>query len=270
MTLKRKILIRFNVLTLLIILAMAGTYYYLFTRDFRERSYQNVTMAFNLIFDDLRTRTDTVVSKIDPFVQSSLVNPMYVLQMLQSQEETSEQDLSVWYVKKMMTYLSSIATGIHDFGTVIDASVILVYNKQQRLLAAYRPEGSENVTGVYLPEVNQEAFILMGPDDIWYATLQDISELPLQPLPKNVPTNYPAPMPDALTVMLSTFNGNVTLRVTMPIMNAGELEGVFVIHVAIRNKDVARYSRLSQTKVNVFAGSAFSVGMLPEYNLLPE
>ena len=73
-------------LTFLIILAMSGMYYYLFTKDIRERSYHNVIMAFDLIFDDLRTHVDDAVSKIDLFVQTSLVKPMYVLKMFQSQQ----------------------------------------------------------------------------------------------------------------------------------------------------------------------------------------
>ena len=196
MTLKRKILFRIYVFTFLIILAMSGTYYYIFTRDIRERSYQNVTMAFNLIFDDLRTQVDDAVSKVDHFVQTALLNPMYVIQMFQSQQNASEQEISVWYVKKMMTYLSSIATGVHEFGTLIDATEILVYDQQRHLLAVYQHEGQEEVTGVYLRGLNDKAFVLMRPDDMWYASLQNIAEIPLQPLPETLPTIYPEPLPD--------------------------------------------------------------------------
>ena len=270
MTLKRRILIRIYVLTFLIILAMAGTYYYLFTRDIRERSYQNVTMAFNLIMDDLRTRVNTVVSQLDHFIQGSLVNPMYVLQVFQGQQEKDSDEAPIWYVKKLMTYLSSIATGIYEFGTLIGATEILVYDKQGRLLAMYQSQEEENVTGVYLPEVNQDAFVLMRPNDLWYATLQNTAEIPLQPLPKYLPTSYQEEFPETLEVMLNTFNQIVTLQFTAPINNAGEVQGVYVIHVGIRPKDVLRYSRLSQTKVNFFAGTDFSVGTLPEYTTLPE
>ena len=75
MTLRHKILLRIYVLTFLIIVAMSVTYYFLFTRDIRERSHQNVKMTFNLILDDLLTKIRTVSSKIEQFVHDSLASP---------------------------------------------------------------------------------------------------------------------------------------------------------------------------------------------------
>jgi len=43
-----------------------------------------------------------------------------------------------------------------------------------------------------------------------------------------------------------------------------------VIRIPISQKDVERYARLSGTQVNIFAGSALSVGTLPEDNFIPE
>ncbi len=269
MTLKRKILIRIYVLTLLIILAMSGTYYYLFTRDVRERSHQNVTMTFNLILDDLSTRVSNVSSKVDQFVQASLTKPLYTVQMLQSQREPSEQESSVWYVKRVMTYLHTIATRMREFGTLVEATEILVYGKQRNLLAAYRHEEGKKETGVYLPRVSDAAFVLIHPDDRWYATLRTIEEIPLEPLPENLSIVYQDDITDTPVVMLSTFHKLVTIQFTVPIVERGNVEGVCVIRVAIRQKDVERYSRLSGTKVNIFAGSALSVGTLPEYNFIP-
>jgi len=75
MTLRPKILLRVYLLTLLIIVVMSVTYYYLFTRDVRERSHQNVRRTFDVVFDDLSARVEAVRSKIDLFVQTSLSRP---------------------------------------------------------------------------------------------------------------------------------------------------------------------------------------------------
>ncbi len=268
MTLRRRILIRIYFLTFLIILAMSVTYYYLFTRDIRERSYQNVTLVFNLVFDDLQTRVQSVLSKIDHFVQADLVNPMNVIQLFQEQQDPSEEEVSIWNIKKLMTYLSSMASGMYEFGTLIDATEVFVYDTDRNLLAAYQALGNEKIAGVYLPRVDDEAFVLIQPDDIWYATLQDIAEIPLQPLPKHFPTFYHGDIPEAMSVKLSTFMQLVTIRFVVPVMLADDMAGVCVIHLGIHQKDVARYSHLTQTKVNVFAGTTFSVGTLPEYNAI--
>ena len=268
MTLKRKILIRIYFLTFLIILAMSITYYYLFTRDIRERSYQNVTMAFNLVFDDLQTRVQSVLSKIDHFVQANLVNPMNVIHLFQSQQEPSEEEISIWYIKKLMTYLSSIASGMYEFGTLIDATEVFVYDTDRNLLAAYQEMGGKKIAGIYLPKLDKEAFVLIQPDDIWYATLQKISEIPFQALPKHFPTSYQGDIPETMTVSLSTFTRLVTIKFVVPVLLADDMAGVCVIHLGLHQKDVDRYSQLTQTKVNVFTGTAFSVGTLPEYNTI--
>jgi len=268
MTLKRKILFRIYSLTFLIILAMSVTYYYLFTKDIRERSHQNVTKTFNLIMDDLSTKTNTIAPKVDGFVQTSLTSPMYTLQMVQTQQEPSEQESPVWYVKKVMTYLHTIASRMSEFGTLVEATEILVYGDQRNLLAAYRHEGEEKTTEVYLPEINKDMVVQIHPDDRWYATLQSIEEIPFRSLPEGLPTVYQDDIPDGQVVRLSTFNNFLTIQFSAPIVERGNVQGVCVIYVAIRQKDVERYARLSGTDVNIFAGSALSVGTLPEYDLL--
>jgi signal transduction histidine kinase len=269
MTLKRKILIRIYMLTFLIILAMSGTYYYLSTRDIRERSQQNITMTFTLILDDLSTKTRNVFPKIDQFVQTTLTKPMYTLQLLQSQSDLSEQASVVWYVKRVMTYFAAIAARMREFGALVEATEMLVYGQQRNLLAVYRQEGAVQTTGVYLAEVNN-AFVLIAPDDRWYVALQTLADLPRRPLPEQLAAVYQDDIPAAPRVTLSTLDKLVTLQFIVPIVERGEVEGVCVIHIPISQKDVERYARLSGTQVNVFAGSALSVGTLPEDNSIPE
>jgi hypothetical protein len=131
MTLQRKILLRIYVLTLLIILAMSVTYFYLFTHNIRNRSHQRVAMAYEIIFDDLRTRVKTVMPQIDQFIQTALISPVYMIHMFQIQQDTSVQELSVRDITKKMTYLSGIALEMHEFTKLVEAREFLLYDQNR-------------------------------------------------------------------------------------------------------------------------------------------
>ena len=182
MTLKPKILLRVYVLTLLIIVVMSVTYYYLFTRDVRERSHQNVRRTFDVVFDDLTVRVEAVRSKVDLFIQTSLSRPMYMLDIVQRQQMPSEK-MSTWQFKKIMTYLGVMTSNMQEFGRLVDASEILVYSSDRTLLAMYQYTNGETLSGVYVPGFDPKVFIPVGPDDRWYAMLNSFEEVPQQPIP---------------------------------------------------------------------------------------
>lgn len=270
MPLKIKILLRIYILTLLIIVAMSLTYYYLFTQDVRERSHQSISMAFHLIFYDLQSRMANLSPKIDDFARRSLANKMALVEMFRNEQAHSEQAATVPYVTRTMTYLGAIANDIREFGDLIDATEFLLYDRQQRLLAAYRDTGGPPLTGVYLPSVRADALVASEPGDIWYGLLHDLNEIPLRPFPADLRPQYQEEMPDAPRVRLGTAQGMVTLQYTIPVFNNHGAAGLCVIHVGIHQHDVEDYSRVSQSRVNVFVGTDLSVGTLPEYRALPE
>lgn len=268
MTLRRKLLFHTYVLTALLILAMSLTYYYLFTKGIRERSQQNVTMTFTQIFDDLTTRVRDGQAKVEHLVSASLVNPLTVIQMFQEQQ-TPEQAVSLWHVKRVMTYLQMIISEFREFGRLVDASEIVLYGKEGNLMLIYRDEGDSQITGAYFPEVNPEQLITLHPDDLWYATLQDLTEIPLQGFPLDLSPVYSGKMPELMTVMFATSQNHLTIRFQVPIFIEGTLQSLCIIHLGLQQKDVERYARLSGTEVNLFAGMNLSVGTLPAYRTLP-
>ncbi len=267
MSLKWKILIRNTILTVFIILAMSLTYYYLFTKDIRERSQQNVAIAYELIFDDVQKRIDSVMSKIAHFVQGSLVNPLYVVQMFQEQQKPS-QEVTVWYAKKLMTYLSTIAGRIREFGILVEASQISLHGKTGDMLAVFYHEGDTLETGVFLPNVNAEEFIPIQPGDKWYAGLRAIGDIPFQPVPPHLTRRFAGQLPEEMSVQLSALQSMMTLRFVVPVINRGKVEGACVIHLSISQQDVERYARLSGLAVNIFSGTTLSAGTLPDYTTL--
>lgn len=270
MTLRRKILLLIFSLTFLIILAMSGTYYSLFNTQIKEQSHNQVVTAFELVFDDLETRTQDSVATINRFISSSLASPMYVMQLFQDQYDQLEQAWTVREVRKLIPYVSTITNEIHKFGDLIGATEILVYNKQQTLLALYRQQGEEIVTGGYLPRVVEGALIPIHPDDDWFSSLMNVEEVPRQAFPEGILPTYQEDIPTTTIARLSTRYDTVMLTFITPIMQKEERGGVCVIHVGIGQKDIERYSRLSGTQVNLFAGTRLSVGTLPEYTTLPD
>jgi hypothetical protein len=69
----------------LIILAMSGTYYVLFTNQIEKHSHSQVINAFTLIFDDLDTRMRNITAKFEQFISNSLSGPIYMIQLIELQ-----------------------------------------------------------------------------------------------------------------------------------------------------------------------------------------
>ncbi len=269
MSLKRKILILVLMLSFLIILAMSGIYYQLFITQIEERSQEQIAMAFTLMLDDIKTRTQELSSKIDRFIRSSLVAPLYISQLLQDQYQQVEE----WHVRefrRIMPSLNTIASELRQFGELIDASNILLYNRESRLLAFYQQEEEQELGGVYLPQIFDEEFIQLEPGDDWFTQLRDINETPSQPLPEMLPLTYDGEVPEKMQIALVSFHDTLALRFLLPIVQRGNTEGICVIHVSIKQQDVEQYARLSGTEMNVFAGDALSVGTLPIYTKISQ
>ncbi len=269
MRLRPKILTRIYLLMLLIVLAMSLTYFYLFTKDVQERSQQAITTAFTLVFDDLGNRAEAVSSKLDHFIQTSLANPAYMIGMFQEQQAPS-QPPTIWYIKKLMTYLNAITQGMYEFSALTEASQIVLYDARGRLLAMYREQTETPVIGAYLAELRGGTFVEFRPNDRWYALIQSLEEIPTARLPDDVPAMFQDAMPEQIQVSLNTFQSQLAIEFRVPVIDQHAVLGVCVIQLALRQQDVSRYARLSGTEVNLFAGTRFSVGTLPSFAALPK
>ncbi len=270
MTLKRKILVLISLLTALVIFAMSGIYYYLFIRQIEEQSRHQITLAFELIFDDLDTRIQDVFSKTATFLQTSIVGPMYVAQLFESQYEESDEEWTVREVKKLMTPLSSIAFEISKFGELIDASEILIYRQNHTLAAFYQQRADGVSAGVYLPKVSLDQFIVVKPSDTWFVGLNTLDAIPRHVLPPQIALAYHGQTPQDGAVTLEAFDHHLSMQFVRPIGEGDNANGFCVITIALKQQDVERYTRLSKTQVTMFAGETWSIGTLPEYRTLPQ
>ncbi len=269
MSLRQRILTRIYLLTLLLVLAMSLTYFYLFTQDVRERSQQVLTTAFTLVFDDLGNRAENVASKLDHFIQTSLANPTYMIDMFQAQQDPS-QPPTIWYIKKLMTYLNAITQGMYEFSALSEASQIVLYDKHGKLLAMYRQDADAAMSGAYLAELRGGMFVEFRPNDRWYALLQSLDEIVAAALPDDVPLMFQEAMPKQMQVSLNTFQAQLAIEFRVPVIEQNAVLGVCVIQLALGAEDVSRYARLSGVAINLFAGTQFSAGTLPSFTELPQ
>ena len=270
MPLRQKILIRSILATIFMIAAMSGIYYGVFTRDIRERSRQTVETAFQVVLDDARLRVNAVQTRLAEFTQRALPGPLYSIAMLQDTvAAAADDDDLIWNIKKMFTYANPLVLNLTEFADLTGAVEIQVYTRERQLLAVYQQGADGGFTGVRLPEISREQMIPLSRKDRWPARLQRMEEIPLQPLPAGLAPEYSGEFPDAATFAFSVLRQSVAIRFAAPIMDRGNLQGVCVIYLAFRPQDVQRYAALSGTQANVFAGTALSVGTLPEYAALP-
>ena len=271
MTLRKKILLLIYVLTFLIILAMSGTYYVLFTRQIEEHSHNQVINAFTLIFDDIETRVQNITTKFEQFISTSLAGPIYMIQLLEDQyAQLEKKEWDVRDVRKIMPHASTIVNEIRRFHNLVDATEILIYDKNKQLMAIYRKNDNEELAGAYFPQIQEQALIPIGLKDDWFVLLKNPEEIPQQPFPETISPIYAHEIPEKMTVLMMAKDQTLFMSCTLPIWLQGELEGVGIINIGIRQEDAERFARLSQTRINVFAENALSVGTLPEFSSLPE
>ena len=270
MTLKRKILFLISILTTCIILAMSGIYYSLFVREIEGRSRDHIALAFTLIRDDIDTQIQDVSSKTNVFLRSSISSPLYLSQLFENQYQELVDEWTIREVRKLMTPLSSIALELSKFGDLVEASKILVYRQDKTLLAFYRNQNDEAKTGVYFPKVFEKQAIPVIAGDNWFVSANSLDVVPRSALPSDIEPTYQGDVPQDGSVTFRVLDQHLTMQFTKQMSDGHNNTGFCVIQVALKQKDVERYARLSGTQVTIFAGDAWSVGTLPENRQFPQ
>lgn len=269
MPLKRKIWLLIALLALFVAAAMSAAYYHLFRQYIAEQSHARAVLAFDMIFDDLHARGQDLLKKTVNLAQSSYSSPLYLTQLYQEQYQQLDQ-WGIREIRKLMTYLSTIGAETVRFAELIDATEMLLYDHNNRLLAMYRNMPEKNLAGFYLSQAAHDQAILFQPGDDWFMRLKSVEEIPKAPLPDDLALKYQGEFPQDALVSLGMFAGLLVIQVEVPILQKDVPQGICVVKVGLTQRDVERYAALSKTRVNIFAGTAWSIGTLPEYQRLPE
>ena len=270
MPLKRKILFLISFLALAIVLGMSGVYYHLFTSYIQKNSRAQLTQAFEYIFDDITTQIQGATEQVERFIKTSLTGPLYRTTLTREQYSGSEKEWGVREAKKLLSYLYTIGEESSQFGELIEASQMILYDRTGRLLAVYEQASDQQTAGVYLPETFEKQLIPIETNAEWVITFRELEEVPQRTLPQHIPPVYHDAIPESIEAGLSHFEGQLTMKLLVPIVQRDEKLGLCIIQMPIRQKDVERYARLSKTELNIFVGAQWSVGTIPEGRNIPE
>ncbi len=277
---KQKIIAIFFVFTLVIIVVTAVVHYSLLVKDIRELSQTQITSAFEMMFDGFGSQAKQTIPRIDRFIDESLVTSLHLLdselgkysQTVQKQLTGSwnDADPETWdYMKGYLLSAKKITDHIDQFVSELGILEYVVYDHERKVLAVARAT-EQKVLGMYLSRLNGGAFVpLLTAQDVEALTAwQGVRDISGTSLPGGIPAIYEGKIPTTTIVELSTKGTSVTLKFTTPVLKNNEFEGLCVIHIKIPESDPKRYSRFSQTKINIFAGTTLSIGMLPDYNTI--
>lgn len=272
-TLRQKILLVLLSFTLIAIIVTSGLYYFFLIKDIRELSYKQITIAFDMMLDDFTSQIERTAPQLEGFIADTLAVNMSVAYNLLTQLNAIGDQQDSGYLAQFQTLMSvsrSMISEVGKFAHLIGIREFVAYDKEGTALAVYQHIADQEALGMYLDQLHEGIFIPLRTNEevavIWeWATVQDI---PQTPLPNGILPHYEGEIPDAPIAMVSTLGKMVTLKLIVPMFQANDLQGVCVMHTEIRQQDVLRYSRFSQTEVNIFAGTSLSTGSLSDYTTL--
>ncbi len=259
-----KISIRTKLLALCLLLVMLTTvsisiaYYNMTRQDKHRESRQRIRIALDIIFDDLLSQRREYVKQFQEFMKRDIRLGWITSYIEQEPKEVGSPQFIV-------SSLSKVVEDFKSFGSLISANRLLLYGSDKRLLAAYQREGSlETVGGYVISSTGQDTYLPM--DDFSYISsmLYQKEPIPDNPLPDEISPFYEEDFPTITTAQLFRERELLGLRISAPIYYTEENRtGVFVGEILYTYDMIKRFASLTETAVNFFAGTEFSIGTLP-------
>lgn len=278
LSLRQKILCILLGLTCVVIGLTSGVYYRLILDDIRQLSRKQITSAFEMLFDEFESRTQQTLPRIETFIEDSLVTPLNFLYRSQRfytderfgevKEVWDENDVQVWiYISGYLSRLKTVMSKLYDLTPTFHVREWIIYDRQGLAFIVYRRYADREILGLHISRLRGGTFIpLLTREDVQAAKgWTSARDIPLQTLPEDIPQSFTENIPETPLAAMSRVGGHVTLKFTTPIFRSNKLQGICVVHADVLQSEAERYSRFSQTSINVFAETALSVGVLPEY-----
>ena len=272
-TIKNKILVVFLLLTLLVIMTTSGAYYYLIIKDVREFSHNQIEIAFEMMLDDAESQMNRTLPRLEDFINERLGVHLSVLTdslKLVDSPGTVQDKKYLSQLQSLMPISSGLVSEIDKFIPLLGANEFVLYGKDRKVISVYRRTEDQKVSGIYFHHLHDGTFISLHTSEEISATWawQNIQDIPEIPLPTGVSALYEGEIPTKPIATFGTLGTIVTLKLTVPIFQMDEIQGICVLHIGIGQGDVMRYSHFSQTEVNVFANNSLSVGTLSDYSTI--
>ncbi|MDM8523472.1 methyl-accepting chemotaxis protein [Desulfococcaceae bacterium HSG8] len=262
-SIQTKLLIMSISLILLTTAGISGSYYWLTKMDKQRESRQRIRIAFDILLDDFTDRLETYTGRFEEFLKEKN-STLYGTASLYN------QDKNLIRSPKFLFSLKRAAAELMRFGGIISVDRLSLYGEDKRLLAVYRSHNNRKTVGGYLivsATGNNTYLSLDGSVDLTPITL-GMEPIPDVPLPAGITAAYEGDIPVAISVNFFSEGQKLGIRCTTPIARDEDVAGVLVGEIFYTLKAVERFSSLSKTLVNLFAGNQMSIGTLPSQTSL--
>ncbi len=260
-SIQSQILFISTILVLITTFGLSWRYYTLIRQDKRREFQQRIQIAFDIIWDDYEARLTSLTNRLQEFVTEDTLSTTTARYL-----EDTERLQSISFVT---TNLVKAAEELKRFGHVNSTQHLMLYGADKRLLAAYHSQNGEELTGIYA-QLSGGIDTLIPVDDANLVTsmLLGRADIPAAPLLQEIPAIYEAKIPDAVTSVLFSKDAQVGIRVLAPVIFEDQITGVLLADMFYTQDIVERYAALTQTAVNVFTGTRFSIGTFREHPIL--
>ncbi len=266
-SIKNKIFAAVVFFSLTTIIATSAVYYYSLTKDIHDMSHEHIKLAFEMIFGDLRSDAAGSVLKVEKFISDFIAGNMRIIYVVQDRPDLEEKtELERWrQIQELMSRYNRITTAIDGFTPLLGINGLAIYGKDRKILALYQNIAKQKVLGACPNFVEDGSFISFLTKEERLQSLKGVDDLPRRSIPNETMQIFQGEIPDSTIATLSTYGNIVAIKIVAPIKHYDRLLGVSVIYIGIPQSDVERYSRFSQTEINLFVGTILSCGIFNEY-----
>ena len=257
-SLQIKVLLMCIVLILMTTIGISSTYYVLTKEDKHRESRQRIKIAFDIVLKGLQDLRDINTSRLSEFLNTSV--------KISSTGSMYQQEQKVLKVPQLInTYIAKTSVEMKDFARQIGAKTLALYALDKRLIIIYQQNEQEEIMGGYvISATGQDTFLSMEDPssqkmiEIW----MEKTPIPDVPLPPGIAAFYEDDIPDAVSSAFFSNGQTLGMRVSAPVMYLNQPVGFVVGEIRFPQELAERYASLSQTAIDFFAGSQWSIGTL--------
>ncbi len=260
-SIKTKVLVMCIFLVFITTVSVSMTFYTLTKQYTHRKSRQNIQIGFDILLEGFAEQRQRYTDRVGEFLRRSaqLGGQLY----LYNQEAPQDP------MRAIGVYLIKTAGEIREFGQILEPDRLLLYGLDRELQVVYYRQDGQQGVGAYVPlDEGRKTYLPMDDFALQGRLLAGAHVVQDLPFPVPVPTYYDGEMPDEVTETLLRDGTYIGFRVAAPIYNLAEPVGILVADVHYGQELVERYAALSKTDMNLFAGTMFGVGTLPEQTLL--
>ena len=267
MSIRIKLLVMSISLVLITTISISVAYYILTKQDKYRESQQRLSIAFDLVQNDMRDWMETSTERMNDFLKEniSLLIALYAYSLDNSEQGT---------ISFLFEHFPELSDHLKRFGRVLDVDQLMLYGANKRLLISYQTrEGKELLGSYFVSEEEGRTYLPMEnpsiQSEITYrknnaALGIKFDSFPKTPFPDGVTAEYIGNTPETVEAGLFQKNGQLGIRVVAPVYRRDQAIGILVGESLYTQQMIEEFASLSRAELNLFAGEKFAIGTLSE------